>query len=50
MEEADRVRPALRALIDVSEAEAGAMTLHREAMIVSPFIDEPVALHSDEAE
>ncbi len=50
VEEADRVAATLRALIDISEAEASAMTLHRETMPLAPIVDEAVALHSDEAE
>jgi signal transduction histidine kinase len=50
VEEADRVAATLRALIDISEAEASAMTLHRETVPLALIVEEAVALHSDEAE
>ena len=50
VEEADRVSATLTALMDISEAETGAMRLQREDLSVASVVDEAVSLHADDAE
>ena len=45
VEESDRVLTMLKALMDISEAEAGMMTLHRELTSVPALITQVVALY-----
>ena len=50
LEEAGRVSATLTALMDISEAQTGTMTLVREPVSVSAVVEEAVALYADEAE
>lgn len=50
MEESDRVLTMLKTLLDVAEAEAGVMHLHRERTDIRSLIDEVVALYEYVAE
>jgi heavy metal sensor kinase len=50
LEEADRLRDMLDSLMDLSEAEAGVMRLHREAVPVVSLFDETRELFGDLAE
>jgi signal transduction histidine kinase len=50
VEEADRVNATLTALMDISEAETGAMRLALEELPLGAVVDEAIALHADEAE
>ena len=50
LEEADRVGATLTALMDISEAETGAMRLNVESVQVAAVVDEAIALHADEAD
>jgi signal transduction histidine kinase len=50
LEEADRVNSTLTALMDISEAETGTMTLRRERVPLAEVAREAVALYADEAE
>ena len=50
VEEADRVSSLLTALMDISEAETGVMSLQREAVDVGAVLEETVDLYEDVAE
>ena len=50
LDEADRVNATLTALMDISEAETGTMTLAREAVDLADVAREAVELYADEAE
>ena len=50
VQESDRLGATLTALIDVSEAESGTMTLRREMVPVVDSVREAIALHEDDAE
>lgn len=50
LEEADRLRDMLDSLMDLSEAEAGVMTLRRERVLVAGLFDETRELFADLAE
>jgi signal transduction histidine kinase len=50
IEECDRVAAMLTALMDISEAETGAMALHREALDVRGLLHETAGLYEDAAE
>jgi signal transduction histidine kinase len=50
LEEADRVRDMLDSLMDISEAEAGVMVLHRESIPVAGLFAEVADLFADVAE
>ena len=50
VEESDRVLTMLKTLLDVAEAEAGVMQLHRERTDIRSLIDEVVALYEYVAE
>jgi signal transduction histidine kinase len=50
IEECDRVAAMLTTLMDISEAETGAMALHREALDVRGLLHETAGLYEDAAE
>jgi signal transduction histidine kinase len=50
LEEADRVNATLTALMDISQAETGAMHLRYETIALRDLADQAVALFADEAE
>ena len=50
VEESDRVMTMLKTLLDVAEAEAGVMQLHRERTDIRSLVDEVVALYEYVAE
>jgi signal transduction histidine kinase len=50
VEECDRVAAMLTALMDISEAETGAMALHREAQDAGTLLRETAELYEDAAE
>jgi signal transduction histidine kinase len=50
VEEADRVLVMLNTLMDISEAESGAMQLQREPVVVSEVVDRAVDLYRDVAD
>ena len=50
VEEADRVLVMLTTLMDISEAESGAIELHREMMPLVAIVDRAVDLYRDTAE
>jgi signal transduction histidine kinase len=50
VEECDRVAAMLTALMDISEAETGAMALHRETLDASRLLRETAELYEDAAE
>jgi signal transduction histidine kinase len=50
LEEADRVSATLTALMDISEAETGAMALAREPVHLASVVDEALSLYADEAD
>ena len=50
VEECDRVASVLTTLMDISEAETGAMALRPEAVDVGPLLEETVELYADVAE
>jgi heavy metal sensor kinase len=50
LEEAERLRDMLDSLMDLSEAEAGVMALHRESLEVASLFDETRELFADLAE
>lgn len=50
LEEADRVRATLTALMDISEAETGTLALAREPVSMAQVVDEAVSLYADEAD
>ncbi len=50
VEEADRLRATLTALMDISEAETGTMRLERELVPVADVVNEALALHLDDAD
>ena len=50
VEECDRVAAMLTALMDISEAETGAMALHREAQDAHTLLRETAELYEDAAE
>ena len=50
VEEADRVLVMLTTLMDISEAESGAIELHREMMPLLAIVDRAVDLYRDTAE
>ena len=50
VEEAERVGATLTALMDISEAETGAMRLHHETVPLAAVLDEAISLHADDAE
>lgn len=50
LEEADRVNATLRALMDISEAETGAMALTKVPVELSPVVQEALDLYLDEAD
>jgi signal transduction histidine kinase len=50
VEESDRVMTMLRTLLDVAEAEAGVMQLHRERTDIRSLVDEVVSLYEYVAE
>jgi len=50
VEEADRVLVMLTTLMDISEAESGAIELHRETMPLADVVDRAVDLYRDTAE
>src|SRR6185437_1874996 len=50
VEEADRVLVMLTTLMDISEAESGAIELHRETMRLADIVDRAVDLYRDTAE
>jgi signal transduction histidine kinase len=50
LDEVERVTGTLTALIDISEAEAGAMTLHREPVRVAEVVAEATSLYEDVAQ
>ena len=50
VEEADRVLVMLTTLMDISEAESGAIELHRETVPLSAIVDRAVDLYRDTAE
>lgn len=50
VEEADRVAALLTTVMDISEAEAGAMRLARERLDVAPVLQDTIALYEDVAE
>jgi signal transduction histidine kinase len=50
LDEANRVSATLTALMDISEAETGAMQLRREPLSLAAVVDEAIALYADEAE
>jgi signal transduction histidine kinase len=50
LEEADRVSATLTALMDISEAETGALRLAPALLQVAAVVDEAVSLHADDAE
>jgi signal transduction histidine kinase len=50
VEEADRVSSLLTTVMDISEAEAGAMRLQREALDVGRVLSDTVSLYEDLAE
>jgi signal transduction histidine kinase len=50
LEEADRVRATLTALMDISEAETGTMTLAPSTFDAAAVVAEAVDLYADEAE
>ena len=50
VEEADRVLVMLTTLMDISEAESGAIELHREMVPLSDIVDRAVDLYRDTAE
>jgi signal transduction histidine kinase len=50
VEEADRVSALLTTVMDISEAEAGAMRLSREPVDIGRILDDAVALYEDVAD
>jgi signal transduction histidine kinase len=50
LDEVDRVTATLAALIDISEAEAGAMALHREPVRLAEVVAESISLYEDAAQ
>ena len=50
VEEADRVLVMLNTLMDISEAESGAMQLQREPVVLSEVVDRAVDLYRDVAD
>jgi len=50
VEEADRVLVMLTTLMDISEAESGAIELHRETMPLAEIVERAVDLYRDTAE
>jgi signal transduction histidine kinase len=50
VEEADRVLVMLTTLMDISEAESGAIELHRETVPLAEIVDRAVDLYRDTAE
>ena len=50
VEEADRVLVMLTTLMDISEAESGAIELHRETMPLADVVDRALDLYRDTAE
>src|SRR5207244_10463693 len=50
IEAADRVLVMLNTLMDISEAESGAMQLRREAVLLSDVVERAVDLYRDVAE
>jgi signal transduction histidine kinase len=50
VEEADRVLVMLTTLMDISEAESGAIELHRETMPLADVVDRAVDLYRDTAD
>jgi signal transduction histidine kinase len=50
LEEADRVNATLTALMDISEAESGAMKLAPERVRLADLVGEAVVLYADEAD
>jgi signal transduction histidine kinase len=50
VEEADRVLVMLTTLMDISEAESGAIELHRELMPLAGIVERAVELYHDTAE
>jgi len=50
VEEADRVLVMLNTLMDISEAESGAMQLQREPVVLSEVVDRAVELYRDVAD
>lgn len=50
LEEADRLNATLTALMDISEAETGTMTLASERVPLAEVVQEALALYADEAE
>jgi signal transduction histidine kinase len=50
LDEANRVNATLTALMDISEAESGTMTLNRERVHLAEVAEEALSLYADEAE
>ena len=50
LDEANRVNATLTALMDISEAESGTMTLTRERLRLAEVVDEALSLYADEAD
>jgi signal transduction histidine kinase len=50
VEESDRVLVMLNTLMDISEAESGAMPLHRESVALSGIVDRAIELYRDVAD
>src|SRR3954454_19888684 len=50
VEESDRVLVMLNTLMDISEAESGAMPLHRESIALSGIVDRAIELYRDVAD
>ncbi len=50
VEESDRVLVMLNTLMDISEAESGAMQLQRETVVLGDVVDRAVALYHDVAD